>query len=561
MLDEEIYASYQAARREFYYPPTVLTLTDEGEEIFISNAVITLPRSIPKDVKQLRIMFHHELCHMDYCPGSVTKGIEIFKAANDVLMDAEDAHLSANIFADNVVNERIVTQYGDDLPYLWKTYALDEAAKRFFEGEARKKKAADDTGMLYSPKTVFEPNPLLAIQTRVYELISKQNFAPFPVSSELNEFAERLLAASRENAPFEERSREFAKIFAELLKKLYGDAEASFRAEEAAFESEVQEKARGKRKQLTYRENVIAAQQVRKMLAELVEALEEFGGHPFKEDGGPESKEKKKNAVKESQPKSLKEFKELCYGVGLSFGVDLDAFDYYLSKARINVRFKARVLKPAYSRTSAGSLEAWTLDDKAEDLEVEESLSESGVIIPEATTLQHERKKGFEEIGFANPRVLLVLDTSGSITIEDGLVTAFSIIEACKLNALEFAVILFSEKPYYTRPFSRSYLDAEQDIYHSYTAGGTQIARAAQRAQGLLENAKRSLLIFVSDFSTNDADYRDTLQILSELRRTHFVKPLVLRDSRSKVEVPGGVEVYKASELQEIVIDTFNTLA
>ncbi|MHA1471075.1 MAG: vWA domain-containing protein [Candidatus Asgardarchaeia archaeon] len=250
-----------------------------------------------------------------------------------------------------------------------------------------------------------------------------------------------------------------------------------------------------------------------------------------------------------------KKDKKLIYGLAKAMGITIEDWEYYKMKARKKIRFKLKSKTKTGVKIIKGGLEVWRIDDEAEDLEAEESIREYGILIPEMTTLKFEKKMGVEDPRKKIPSTVLILDTSGSMNVEQAIVTCYSFIEACRHYNVDFSVILFSDDAYLSTEFSREYNKIEKLIHDRYSSGGTDIFPAICKLKEIIRKRNNTLIIIISDFCA--ARLNQSLDILKRLKKDHSVVLMVIR---SGTEFPGFnfYNVNKIDDLDNLVIKELN---
>jgi hypothetical protein len=306
---------------------------------------------------------------------------------------------------------------------------------------------------------------------------------------------------------------------------------------------------------------LFASQNFMREHAELLKFIEWFErtlGKKLRKIMTKEMLKKSKSEIKKELEECVdpkKKDKNLIYGLAKAMGITLEDWEYYRMKARMKIRFKLKSKSEASGKIVKGGLETWRIDDPTENLEVEESVREYGILIPEVTTLQFESKMGFDEMSSKIPSTVLIIDTSGSMDIEDALVTSYSFIESCRHYNVDFSVILFSDDAYLSTEFGKEYDRTEKLIHDKYSSGGTNIFPAVCKLQEIIKKRKNALVIIISDFCA----YRlnESLDILSGMKKNHSIVLMVIR---SGTKFPGFnfYNIDSMESLNNLIINEIN---
>lgn len=479
---------HNRVRKEFFYPPTRLQLVGGDDAPCIENGLIRVNPDIFADVLHAEGILAHEIGHIEICPASVAKGKryleivaeELGKADSNYYSDMELCHTIMNVIADMIVDkdERILRR----LPH-----RMD----------------CDLRYMKKKMKGKLPTHPFWLILTQYYSILVKKKLVPVPPKEqETGKKAHRIITSL---APTEIKIRKMAHLLA--------DQEFMKQYEEMKKFMQQLDDAMGKAlSKLKARENTSADPgAVKRAIGDAVETRQ---GKGKGNAGAPAAGSEKE--------------KRLLIGLATAAHVDFDDYDYLRAIGRKKIEFTIKIQRPSVGKVVRGSLEPWTPDDEASELEVEDSVMNSPMLIPGVSTLKAEKKMGYEEAPSVPP-VLMVLDTSGSMDRDDALVICYSFLSACESYKTPASVILFSGMPYYSAPFTENYEELARGIYNGYCGGGTDTLRAAQEAGEKLHGRPKSLLIFISDFECYKKD--KTVDLLRELKRDHFVVCIVLQNS------------------------------
>ncbi len=200
---------------------------------------------------------------------------------------------------------------------------------------------------------------------------------------------------------------------------------------------------------------------------------------------------------------------------GNIYGVSLSSYDYYIAKAKRNLRIHAPVFKYNNGKTDSAGFVIWRSDDEPDRLDIEETLSDAGIIIPEVTTLKEDYKKGSDDIGKGTPDIMVVLDTSGSMNPDKGLIALFTFLETAKFYNVKAGVMLFSSSEYYTRLPTNKYTELGTDLIKKFNSGGTDIMDAVKKLHKL--NLRNTFIVMVTDWE--DKNVNETAKEFAKLSK------------------------------------------
>lgn len=241
-------------------------------------------------------------------------------------------------------------------------------------------------------------------------------------------------------------------------------------------------------------------------------------------------------------------------GIGRGGRPILEPFEYYRGLAKKKLKFKLKITKPCFGHIEKGSMQRWTLDSPIERLDMEESIQESPLIIPEATTVEFEAKRGEDE-GREVPDVLLITDTSGSMSKDIAIITTYSMIESARLHKVKAGVVLFTTPAYLSEDFTNDYGRVEKSIWEKYLSGGTDTLNGMIEGENLVKKHRgNALVIFISDFECNNTERTaDKLRELQSRGNIITVLKIDEHDGKySKEEYFKGLNVKIVEELKDL---------
>ncbi|MEW6558014.1 MAG: hypothetical protein AB1349_11800 [Elusimicrobiota bacterium] len=184
------------------------------------------------------------------------------------------------------------------------------------------------------------------------------------------------------------------------------------------------------------------------------------------------------------------------YPLLFNFNRLAESFEYYLSKASRNVEIKF----PDIERfQKLPELNLWNTHEPIELLELDESVSQEGILLPEITT--YKFRQDIIDNESLLQRIVISADTSGSMNKELTITTIFSLIETARKYASEVAVILFANSEYFSNEFTRNYDGLMKQIYKNYGAGGADNKTTGTNIiKKLLFCTENNLIVFISDW-------------------------------------------------------------
>lgn len=502
MLDvKNIEKAFSETRKDYRYPPMILVIDRNYETPFYMDfGTVHINDDLLVDFIEAKSIMRHEIGHTHFAPVSIKrhkKFIDIIQKELGSKADQWLCHEISNYFSDFVVDKAIIEEFKDDLKH--RLEVMLPTVKTLNKG-----KYPDHAFwwilMEYYNKVVNEE--ILAVEDqkqreagdKCYEIICSEK----PMEEKLKEVA-RLLNQ-------QEFMKDYQSIqdFKEFLEKLSKYLKTNT-------------------KRVVTKESMRDKNEAKKELEDLI-------------DDSPENR-------------------ALVGGLAKALGIELEPFDYYKGLARKKIQFKIKSQPKQSGKIIRGGLETWMLEDESEDLDIEESVLDSGLLIPEQTTLKWEKKFGTDEIAQVLPSMLLTIDTSGSMSSEKAIVSCFSFIELCRTYKTQFAIILFSDTAYYNCDFSTDYDKKEREIFNSYQSGGTALLPASNAIIKILSNKEGSLVIFVSDLEAWDRN-----RAIDELRKIQKKHSIIFMTIDSDTKVQGFKQYFikDLKELDRLVIENAN---
>jgi hypothetical protein len=460
--------------------------------IFIINREVHVDMKSCEDKNQTRSCIRHEIGHTVYAPITIATAEHLIHHTKNLLrVEDQIAAMICNVAEDMIVDYNLVKDFNDDLP------------SRITKSIKKQKK---------------NKNPFFNSIIEFYNICSKQTIIKITDKKAIE-------IAKKSYTIVGNVSSMFTKVI--KIAKLY--------VEEA-------------RKQ-------------QNGLDQLKEALEKYIKHVSQNAGNHSTKtsmNNNKNKYKEKigdikinrNDKSSKGFSK----DGGYYGVQFNDFDYYKFKARKNIRLKALQWRNKVGKVSKGALVGWNSHESPDELDMEQTMFDSGIIIPDVTTLKFEQKIGTDDVGKAMPDVLLSVDTSGSMNREDALISLFSFIEAARFYNVKCSIILFHYNVYLFNDFTIEYDYLQRQCYEKFQSGGTHILDAVNKIESMRPRGK--LIVMVTDWEDNNNE--ECLSRLKKLDGENHVCTVVIGNHGDSSCIRGRiptVHIKHEKELDNILID------
>lgn|GEM_PF-5577478 len=277
--------------------------------------------------------------------------------------------------------------------------------------------------------------------------------------------------------------------------------------------------------------------------SEIQEDLKNVFGYPVYEQLNQNLKEVL-NELSDIQ--NFEDFKQVVKDLNIQTDEKELEFEYYLANAKNFLRFQVNKKKEIQTLSEKENTENWRSDENAELLNIEATLLNEGVIIPDFNTLKTVEEIGLIENKNEKKNIILILDCSGSMLKTTSLISAFSLIETCKQKNYAVGVVLFEVNVHYKSKPTRNYYQLEREVYEKYEVKGegTQLTQAVEQALQISD--ENSFFIIVSDFQTypyNDAKIaydqiknKDKhLIIVNEKKYSHKIQDWLLKEENKTI--------------------------
>jgi len=503
LINEQlIYSIYQDVRKEFAYPPTSITLTHEpspdGCPFYIQDMTVYLDVNQIRDVEHCKSIIRHELGHPHFAPISVEIDSKIaLETAKTYHLDPNTVNMICNISYDIIVDYTLKLNLNDNIEHRTRLAVQSE-----------------------SYQDQIKRSYWLQYLTVFYASLSGSSRMFGQFSSDVRQRVARALKVCRSYEPLEDKIFRLNDIIVEWFRSQdnsSNDSESNFS----------------------------------KSLEEANNLIKPSPCHPHtKEELRGEIKDAISNLAG-SVSLSDKIGKNVVSNIGLKAGVILEDIDFYRSHARKNIRFSIKPTKMSGLCRHAGHV-LWSSYDSIDSLDIERSISMSGINIPDVTTLKELRVPG----GYINHHdhsvsIVIVLDTSGSMVRNDALVTCFSFIAAGEFYRFNTGALLFSDDPYLFIPCTINYRRTEEMIYKNYRSGGTTLLPALKKANDF---GRGNVIFVISDFLA-ESGIEEINQSLAVLAEWNIVQPIVLFQRGLTPTAVPAITISNPDELNGILID------
>ena len=539
---------YEEVRAEYYYPPTSLSMdAKKNTPFYIQNGdVHVCPESL-KSADYNKSVFRHEIGHFCICPVSIETHQKMYKRAKNGLEATNkeynpNAHIVCNVVADIIVDQSNFLKKSDPL-----VYRMEESLK-----DADVKKSV-------------ETDPIKQVLVGVINKIVGKDIVK--VNKKYKKYVDKLEHATIKVAtPYESRCESAARILKTLIEeeakkqedKACGDLEKIGKA--LGWSQDKMDKAKENINRGTYSQRDFDRDFSTEIRKKMWKSAKEFAKNTGTTgqtliEGGADTTTVAKNS------ESLEEFEEITMNCGCGHtrgdGKSKQVIGYYKAKAIGNICFKVKVRSQTGGKIVNGGLVGWGSGEDVEDLDIEESVSNGGILIPDVTTLQYDSNIGCTHETLNVPKVQILYDVSGSMPLATALITIYSLIESCKANYIPVSVVTFSTDVEYSSGFNHEYSLTEQQIYNTYSGGGTNMQKGVVQCQTILAKEKDPvLLIIVSDYDTQN--YTQTIEGIQEIAKKHKVCPIKFGDDDKYGQELKPIKIQKLEDLYTIVIEEFN---
>lgn len=311
-----------------------------------------------------RVVCKHEIGHR-FCPYDKITALFLFRKAEQGLQEAavKNSKVLApevmNFFTDTCINTKLARAGDEDLPWAYQELSSDEKRQKsaLWRVYMQSCEKLWNTQLLPS-SVVLSENEKMAVQ-EIEQLFGNKN--PF------------------EKSWWEQGIKEYAKILAPFLQSDENVKSAqSFDSSGAGA--------------------IPSPEEVKDLLGEIARRLANLGpnGLPTNND-------------------ALKEFRSILAGFGEGDIVKASVVFYENLAKKYNVKFATQPY--GRSRSSPFSLQKWSPSDSLEDLDVQQTLVTSGIVLPGVTTQKWQSRttsvKGGEQE--CVPTLDILIDSSGSM--------------------------------------------------------------------------------------------------------------------------------------------------
>lgn len=497
LTEERIQEIYQEIRKEYLFPPTALTIdngSDDHSAFCIQNRRIYMNITEIHDEIECRHIIRHEIGHTEYAPITI-------RNHRDYIADTVKNHkLPLDIAADlhNVTYDLIVdfnTQFKHDNDI--------GHAVGLIINDKKHKKAEEDK--IFQYMAVF------------YASIAGDSSMFGEYDKDIRDRVAKAIKSCRNSIPLRDKVAELNKIIVDWFKQ--------------------------------QNENR------KKMLEALREALKKAAKEMSKNGGKFSTKEDIRGTKKESIMELAGDSKDTRVGkaatilVAAGEKIILREIDFYRAYAKRNIRFTIKSQTLFGPRVPAGYT-VWTPDDAVSALNVEQGIMMSGMNIPGITTQKSLTLPGHYSVSPDNSDIslILVVDTSASMSKDDTVLVSFSFIESARQHNYPVGIVFFHTEPYLVIPPNREYNKTEEKIWKNYEDGSTCIIPALRRAQKMGTN---NLVIVVSDFEGEGEERVNA--VLGELSRNNTTRAVVLFNGVVPSTVP-SINVPNIEQLSGVII-------
>lgn len=235
-------------------------------------------------------------------------------------------------------------------------------------------------------------------------------------------------------------------------------------------------------------------------------------------------------------------------------GIEIPEKELIKSKARRNIKIKGLNLSNRSGKIATCGYENWFLNDNSEHLDILESINNNGILIPEITTIKKSSKIGYDEISIGCPPMMLCIDTSGSMSYQNALISLCSFVEAARFYKVKVGLILFHTQVYLSEKPTYDYDKLIDKAFEKFESGGTTIINVIKKLREVSKN--NFLNIMVTDWE--DCNPKNLAQSFSSINGVSNITINFGRDSMSKYLKE--IKINNLNELENSLIDLVNNV-
>lgn len=508
----EIMVIFNDAQHRMHCPNITLNIhsTNKGmlAPFYILNYQVHVSQPDCIDMKATSSIMSHEMGHMIYAPKNLSIDFDLRKEVVEKLsLDPQQAGLMLNFAYDMIVD------------YSIKKYHNDPLKERLLSMKKLKKNKQ-------APKSFF--NTMIEALEYFYNLVCKE-----AIFTGTNSVGRNIGEACYDIVvKYISMERKVYQIL-ELLKKELKNAKKG---------------------------NNSAEKELEEFLKRYTETTGTNKGFTSTQDSqsAKDADDLKEKAADSAVDSKLSKSRSSSYSKGGNIvvdalGVPLSERDLIRAKARKNIRIKSLAFNPTKGKNATCGFEGWSPDDSPEDLEVAETLQESGIAIPGVTTIKKINKLGFDDYASGCPPLMLVVDTSGSMSYEDAAISLCSFVEAGKKYHVQVGCILFADQAYSVIEPTIEYEKVINDSLDKFYSGGTDIRSAVEALNKI--RLEKSMVVFVTDWEDNDP-----LDIANEALKVRAQDVITINFGRESVASTGmkEIKIRDTSQLEDSLIDLVN---
>ena len=465
---------------------------------YILDHTVHVLRKECKDIYQTGSVMDHEMGHMVYCPGTLAKSQELL----DNVMQQHDiadqgAHHLINVAGDMIVDFSIKEYHNSPLSHRLKV-SLDSINKNKSLGS----------------------NYFIQVLEHFYDLVCGENI--FCVKDkEARGVGKQSYTIVRMNIPMENKVYKIIDLFKkEVEKRKQGEKELMEALQKASVVT-------GTNSDFSSTQDSSSAKDKQDLKNKMADA--------------------KVDRLNDKQTRGCTKGD----GDGSMMGVGLSDRDLIKAKARKNIRIKGLSITNKSGKIASCGYEQWQIDNNPEDLEFLESLQDGGIIIPGVTTLKKSPKMGYDEVSIGCPPIILCVDTSGSMSHYNALISLCSFVEAARHYMVKVGVVLFHQTVYYKKDATFDYDDLIDDCFNKLQSGGTSIRLAIEAVKDMKIADK--LVVMVTDWE----DYNED-ELAAEFGRLQSSCTVTVNFGYKSVKGCKEIKIPGTEELEDSLIDLVN---
>lgn len=485
--------AWSQAIRDFYHPPlpepeiehdstasSFFYIDSQNWKVHLNTVGVPLHMIDDEAEAYLTSVCHHEIQHYLLCPFDGVMNGMMFSAARKHVNEAT-AMFVCNLFADFVVDSNLLTRF-PSLTHTRINNSIHDSAMR-----------------------VSEPSDLWMLIVTCYRLLWGFPIPPtLHINEDIIDVAKQIIVVTRKSLSDEHRWPKACQKIAEFISKWQPDEYEGLPGSSSGKALEIEEGDSGENKRIVpipLDVDGIMGSPIEVRNGEIVKRCLESPENTNLEE------EMERLAIEVDQMGGdIEDLRGVYFAAGIGPPSAEWTRFWYRAKAYGTIRFEVDSLK------MTGILpltpEVWRIGDPLEELDIVQSLQAFPVLIPNRSTRKwHHYETSGSEVATSPPDMLLVIDSSGSMTwamkartiggeYHTALVSAFAAMDFAFRHGCRVSAINFSDGTCHC-DWSKERALVE-DVLLSYQGGGT-VAPIKQIIAGCERTESKVLVLLITD--------------------------------------------------------------